>query len=410
MKAPVILSADSVRAAWRLPKRRAIIRAFRRAILPPRNQEVDLLNSLKATYAWICAAHDAAADGGVAGWYNLVRGWGGSYPETTGYIIPTLLHYGTTMGEPEAIQRAIRMANWEIDVQLPSGAVRSGAMGSRIGPAVFNTGQVLFGWVAAYQATGDERYRQSASRAAGWLLERQDPDGAWRRDLSVLTTSRVQAYNARAAWGLVLAGHAFGDERCIDAGLKNCDWTVAQQQTNGWFAHNVFFDSEDPLLHTIGYVLEGLLGVGQLLGCERYVHATTIGVAPLIEIYRKSGGLKGRYDQNWKASVSWRCLTGEAQIALVLLRLATITGKTAYREMAQCLLQDLARLQDTESRYSETYGGVSGSEPLWGGYSPFNYLNWAAKFFIDALLLHLFNLDFQQPARCPTAAGQALTD
>jgi len=363
------------------------------------------MRSLKASYAWVCAAHDAASDGGVAGWYNLVRGWGGSYPETTGYFIPTFLHYGTTMGEPEATQRAIRMANWEIDVQLPSGAVRSGAMGSKVGPAVFNTGQVLFGWVAAYQATGDERYRQSASQAARWLLERQDLDGAWRRDLSVLTTSRVQTYNARAAWGLVLAGHALGEERWIDAGLKNCDWTVAQQQTNGWFAHNSFSDTEDPLLHTIGYVLEGLLGVGQILGCERYIHATVVGMAPLMEIYRQTGTFKGRYDQNWNATVSWRCLTGEAQIALVLQRLATITGEIAYGEVAQSLLQDLARLQDTESRYPETYGGLSGSEPLWGGYGPFNYPNWAAKFFIDALLLHLFHIDVQEPARCLARSG-----
>lgn len=397
MKAGATLSANSVRAPWHLPNRRAAIRACRRAILPPRKPKVDLFGSLKATYAWICAAHDAAADGGVAGWYNLVRGWGGSYPETTGYIIPTLLHYGTTMREPEAIHRAIQMADWEIDVQLPSGAVRSGAMGSKVGPAVFNTGQVLFGWVAAYQATGDERYRLSASTAADWLIEKQDSDGAWRRDLSVLATSHVQAYNARSAWGLALAGQTLGEQRWIDAALKNCEWTLAQQQPNGWFAHNAFFDSQDPNLHTIAYVLEGILGVGQLLGREQSINATVNGVAPLVEIYRRGRSLKGQYDQNWKASVSWRCLTGEAQLALVLQRLAPITGEPSYREVAQSLLVNLAKLQDTDSPYSETYGAISGSEPLWGGYGPFNYFNWAAKFFTDALLLHLFNVDTVPP-------------
>lgn len=32
-------------------------------------------------------------------------------------------------------------------------------------------------------------------------------------------------------------------------------------------------------------------------------------------------------------------------------------------------------------------GGISGSAPLWGSYIRFGYPNWAAKFFIDAMLL-----------------------
>jgi uncharacterized protein YyaL (SSP411 family) len=382
-------------------KGKAAIRACRRAVVSRQKSNIDLIDSLKAAYAWLCAAQDANGDGGVAGWYNLARGWGGSYPETTGYIIPTLLHYGTAMDQPDAAQRAIRMANWEIEVQLPTGAVRSGAMGSKVGPAVFNTGQVLFGWVAAYEATGDERFAQAASKAARWLVESQDPDGAWRRDLSVLTSSGVQAYNARAAWGVAVAGDAL-EQRCwIDAALGNCDWTIAQQQSNGWFAHNTFSEGEDPLLHTIAYVLEGLLGVGQLLENEKCIHAVVRGVSPLVDIYRRTGKLKGRYDRNWTATVSWRCLTGEAQTALVLERLATITGNSGYREMSRALLQGVAAVQDTESPHSETYGAISGSEPLWGGYGPFNYFNWAAKFYIDALLLHLFGVDARDASRAP---------
>ena len=34
-------------------------------------------------------------------------------------------------------------------------------------------------------------------------------------------------------------------------------------------------------------------------------------------------------------------------------------------------------------------GGVKGSHPVDGGYGPFEYLNWAAKFSIDANLIEL---------------------
>ena len=88
---------------------------------------------LDAAMAWICRAQDASGDGGVARSYSIVyhpyfrrKGWIPSYPETTGYIIPTFLHYARTFGNTEAHDRAVRMADWETSIQLSSGAVRSG--------------------------------------------------------------------------------------------------------------------------------------------------------------------------------------------------------------------------------------------------------------------------------------------
>src|SRR5438132_11665906 len=120
----------------RIPNRRVVLRACQRAIVPQRSRNIDLLRSLQAAYAWTCAAQDARPDGGVAGCYNLVRGWGESYPETTGYIIPTFLHYARTFGNTEAHDRAIRMADWETSIQLATGAVRSGMLNIKVGPAV----------------------------------------------------------------------------------------------------------------------------------------------------------------------------------------------------------------------------------------------------------------------------------
>ena len=273
---------------------RVAARACRRAIWSVRPNGVDLASHLAAVYHWLCTAQDATPDGGVSGTYNLVRGWAGSYPETTGYIIPTFLHYAVASEAPDARQRALRMADWEIDVQLTSGAVRSGMRGTKIGPAVFNTGQVLFGWVSAFQATDDERYARAAAKAVRWLMSVQDADGAWRKHLSTLTTSSVQTYNTRTAWGLAQAGVEWNERRWTAAATRNCDWAVSQQQPNGWFAHNAFSDTEKPLLHTIGYVLEGLLAVGELLNRDDYIQATVAGMRPLMESFGRTRGLFGR--------------------------------------------------------------------------------------------------------------------
>ncbi len=382
----------------RSASRGAFLRACARGLRARRKPAISLKQSLEAAYAWLCEAQDATADDGVAGWYHLVKGWSASYPETTGYLIPTCLTYARVMSQPEARARALRMADWEVEVQLPSGAVRSGVLGTRFAPAVFNTGQVLFGWTAAYQATRDERYARAAQRAAEWLRRGQDPDGAWRKDLSPLTSSGVQTYNVRAAWGLAWAGQVLDEPRWIQAARKNSDWALRQQQPNGWFRHNRFTDREIPTLHTIAYALEGLLGMGGLAGDQRYIDAAGLGIERLVDEYTRFGHLRGRYDGHWRGTVSWRCLTGEAQLALVLARLAKHAGRgPTLTRTARALLEDVARTQDLDGPHPETRGGISGSRPVWGGYSSLAYVSWAAKFQIDALLLCLFGADVHGP-------------
>jgi hypothetical protein len=46
---------------------------------------------LRAAAQWLAAAKDSQSDGGIAGRYRLGRGWTSSYPEATGYIVPTFL-------------------------------------------------------------------------------------------------------------------------------------------------------------------------------------------------------------------------------------------------------------------------------------------------------------------------------
>ena len=126
------------------PNKSVTLSAIWRSYRQPRPTKLPLQGHREATYRWICAAQDASPDDGVAASYNLVGGWASSYPETTGYTIPSFLAYGKVVDEPDAKDRALRMADWEIEVQLPTGAVRSGQIGGKVGPAVFNTGRFFF--------------------------------------------------------------------------------------------------------------------------------------------------------------------------------------------------------------------------------------------------------------------------
>jgi hypothetical protein len=93
----------------------------------------DAREHLVAALSWLEHAQDATPDDGVARSYSVAwnpdfegRGWRPSYPETTGYIIPTLFDAALFLDLANLRERAIRMADWEIEVQLESGAVQGG--------------------------------------------------------------------------------------------------------------------------------------------------------------------------------------------------------------------------------------------------------------------------------------------
>src|SRR5690349_531289 len=110
---------------------------------------------LDAVILWLKRAQDATGNGGVAQTFLVrQRKWAPAYPETTGYIIPTLYRYAALTGDTDSAARARRMADWECEIQLPDGGVLAGALGTSDQPTVFNTGQVLFGWVRAYEIEG----------------------------------------------------------------------------------------------------------------------------------------------------------------------------------------------------------------------------------------------------------------
>jgi len=67
--------------------------------------------AIKAAVAWLCDAQDNSLfqDGGVAYRYSLIDGWGDSYPETTGYIIPTMINYAHLRNDEAKRERAKRV-------------------------------------------------------------------------------------------------------------------------------------------------------------------------------------------------------------------------------------------------------------------------------------------------------------
>ncbi|MGH8584936.1 MAG: hypothetical protein ACREWE_01680 [Gammaproteobacteria bacterium] len=150
---------------------------------------------IEAGILWLYRVQDCSAsrDGGAARYYSLVSGWASSYPETTGYIVPTLIAYATLERNAEARRRARTMLDWLVSIQLPSGGYQGGCVDTDDrSPVTFNTGQILIGLAAGVEEFGD--YREPMHRAADWLLETQNPDGCWRRHPTPFAKPGEKAY------------------------------------------------------------------------------------------------------------------------------------------------------------------------------------------------------------------------
>lgn len=340
---------------------------------------------LDAAIEWLCRAQDQTGCGGVAGFYDLLKGWSPPYPETTGYIVPTFLRAAGYLGREELRDRARRMLDWLLTTQMDGGAFPAGLPreDQPREPRIFNTGQIIQGLVAGYRALGEMRYLDAAVNAGDWLCRVQDPDGAWRR---ASYHGLPHAYHSRVDWPLIELGQETDRPDFVEAARRNLDWVLAQRRRDGWFDRMEMIPGQPPILHPIEYTLGGIWESGELLDDEKYRSA----VFPAVEILAEhaiAGRLAGAYLPGFVPVGESICLTGYAQMAHLWLRICQRTGLPRLRLAAECALHKLERLADLDNPDPALRGGVRGSYPLTGDYMPLSVVNWGAKFFIDAMLL-----------------------
>ena len=346
---------------------------------------------LVAAAEWLGRAQDAQSDGGVSGRYVLGRGWSSSYPETTGYIVPTFLALESEAGLPGYRARAQRCIEFLLGVQLPSGAFPGLEIAeNRDQPSIFNSAQILNGLTAWHRATGDETTLRAAHRVADWLVDAQDDDGAWRKHL--YGSGKTYTYMAHAGCWIAEFGDHVGDARYLDAARRHLEWVLTHVDTTTGWIEDCGFEAggpagrHDAVTHTIAYTIWGVLFMSHVLGHERGLSVARRAARAVARRVGVSKWLPGRLDEAWKGTTTYACLTGNAQMALIWLELHRLEGDPALVSAAFTVLDLVKRAQLVRSSEPGLRGGIGGSDPLWGGYIRLAVPNWAAKFFIDALL------------------------
>jgi hypothetical protein len=345
---------------------------------------------------WVLRSIDACDGQGSAHSWSPLLGWSRAYPETTGYLLETLLDYLPTLPDPlheQVYSRTRSSAEWLLRIQHADGAY-AGLLAGHSKPSVFNTAQILFGLTRCHETQLlDIQTLAALRRATEWLLATQETDGSWQA--AAYVEGFEPTYYTRVVWGILRANSVLQNPK-THARMQHTLRRYAQRiGPDGWLHEAGFWANKPAFSHTIAYALEGLLESAVLLHDADTLRQALRSADFFLQKIKTDGTVAGRYAHDGSNDLSFRCLTGLCQMSLVYRRAGQLTGQTRYTLAADDLLAQALEHQVIQPAFWQrpARGALAGSSPLWGAYLPFRYPNWAVKFLLDAL----WSIKPQQP-------------
>jgi hypothetical protein len=244
----------------------------------------------------------------------------------------------------------------------------------------------LLGLIALYNWSGEQRWLVAAEQGAGWLADAVTKEGTWPN--GNYKEGYNPAYYSRVAWPMLAVWNETQNKNLRRAAERVLQRIVGLRLAEGGFAKWGFEEGEAAYTHTIAYTLRGLIESANIIGeWSPWGEATE---RALERLYRESelrgGRLPGAYTTNWEAVDYYTCPTGNAQIALCLLKFYELEEDLRLLNAACKLVDSVCTAQSQNPLISGLNGGIPGSQPVWGRYMIFRYPNWAAKFASDALM------------------------
>lgn len=272
------------------------------------------------------------------------------YPEVTGYFIPTLLAIGEVV-------IAEQFARWLVTVQNANGSF---SLDSPQREYVFDTGQVIRGWVAIIDRLPE--LREPLRRACDWIagginpatgaLKVPPPGGDWSLGQRGEVSEGIHLYVLKPLRDAAAVLDAPAIRSVADRALA---YYLAEVPVTDFRQSNM-------LTHFYGYMQEALceLGLPEL---------ARKGMASVAAFQQENGAVTAYYD------VPWVCSTGLAQLAIVWYLLDDLPR-------ADRAIAFVAQLQNAS-------GGFYGSYGVGATYFPAEEIAWAVKYAIEAEQLRI---------------------
>ncbi len=301
----------------------------------PRNRKNTILNSFNAALMWI--KNNSIDQKGIQ-LSNLHKD---SYPEVTGYIIPTLLSWGEK-------DRAIQFADYLVSIQNPDGSWN--APQCKIA-YTFDTGQILKGLLSLVDIRPE--YKQNILKGCDWILTQQRSDGS-------ISTPDYSVWSLPNDKRVPEAIHLYALLPIRTAGKK---WNIPKYNECVNKALNFYLKKNDltdfnTLSHFHAYIIEALIDLGETKRAEQ-------AMINLSAYQNRNGSVPAYQDAKFV------CSTGLFQYAICWYKLNELEkGNKAFSYAL--------KLQNRSGGWFGSYGWKA-------NYFQNQEISWAVKYFLDAL-------------------------
>ena len=333
--------------------------------------------ALKSNLKWIAKSFEVNGLKGSSGKRTVYGQWGPPYPETTGYLIPTLLKCSPYNDSLREI--ALAQLSFIRSIQNQDGSFYQ--LVENKAPIIFDTAQIVIGLIALCpEVLKFEEIAEVTKEAVIWMHEQLTEEGLFLEHNYVENYN--PAYYARIAWAMS-QGEAIFFSKITKKTKKLISRIADLQNADLMFAYAGFSAEEIPYTHTIAYTLRGLWECALYTNNKKLMHKVTDSLTRLSETLLSEGTAAGRYDAHWHGDYSFICSTGNAQLALLYLLVYERLLKKKFLQVVPLLLKPLLAGQ---RRLSLNKGAVPSSLPIWGPYQKWSFTNWTQKFYADALV------------------------
>ncbi len=271
-----------------------------------------------------------------------------SYPEVTGYYIPTLLKWGYR-------ELACSYAKWLCSVQKEDGSWYDA---ENKAPYIFDSAQILKGLLAIRSIM--PQVDKNIQAGCEWIFEQMREDGrlitpvtdAWGTDRDTCD----EIIHIYCISPLIEAAKVFGKPEYREKALK-----VWEYYKQNYYEKIMNFSL---LSHFYAYLMEALLDIGETDMAKEAMSR--------MEKYQKPSGAVPAYH-----NCDWICSTGLFQLSLVWFRLGDIDrGRRAF--------EYACKLQNETGGWFGSYQSEENPKES-NTYIPSSEISWAVKYFLDAL-------------------------